>query len=236
MGSAYFHTPGRKHSKVWSEGLLIMQNAYGNETYMDIETRLPITDQWFNECFSFEDGVGKVLNSRLEGNLIKRDGTLVCNDWFYKIEKIMNHNYARGEVYGEGELLLDMNGVPVIDKYWQRIYDFNGKYGTAQEGGKIIFSDNKGNELFSADGMMALVFDNMFLALSPLPSLYDNTGKMTTDNLTFLDEEHGITLPDGYWGCIDNNTKVCYLYNVQQDKMLTFNNIEEIKKYIEKDG
>lgn len=232
MKSAYFHTSSVKDSKVWKEGMLIMQNAYGNETYMDVETRQPITDQWFNECFSFENGVGKVLNNRQEENLIKRDGTLVCDNWFYKIEKLTNHNYVRGETYDEGDILLDMNGIPVIDKYWERIFDFNGKYGAAKKRGKIVFFDNKGNELFSVDGWVALVLDNMFLVLTPSTLIYDNTGKMISDNLTFLDEKTGITLPDGYWSCIDNNTKVCYLYNVQRDKMLTFNNIEEVKKYI----
>lgn len=234
MRAAYFHTYGNINYKLWKEGMLIMQNAFGWETYMDLTTGEPITDQWFKECFSFENGLGKVNNEEKKVNLIRHDGTLVSDIWFDDIEKFANRDYFRGKDNSKGELILDANGNIVINKYWDEIFDFTGKYGCVKDNknNKIVMIDANGNELFSTDGLVGLVLDDIFFSLSPGVTLYDRTGKMLANNVTFFDENSEIQLPENYWGCIDNDKNLYYIYNMKQDIMKTFTDVNQVKEYV----
>lgn len=236
MGTAYFRGYSNNETKLWSEGMLIMRNSFGNETYMDISTRKPITDQWFNECFSFENGMGKVQNDNYEMNLIKRDGTLVCDVWCDSIEKFAYRDYFRVKIRHKGETVIDMDGNLIMDKYWEQVFDYTGKYGCAKDGNNVVVAfDAKGNELFSAEGFMGLIFDYMFLIVDyGKISYYDKTGKLICDNITVVNEnnEFDIQLPEDYWCCLDNNKNIYYLYNMKQDTIKTFTDIEQIRDYV----
>jgi hypothetical protein len=235
MGTAYFRGSSNKESKLWSEGMLIMKNSFGNETYMDISTRKPITDQWFDECFSFENGIGKVQNDNFEMNLIKRDGTLMFDVWCDSIEKFANRDYFRVKIRHKGETVINMDGNLIMDRYWQQVFDYTGEYGCAKNGNNVVAFDAEGNELFSVEGFMGLVFDYMFLIISYGEiSLYDKTGKLICNNMTVVTEngDFDIQLPKNYWCCLDNDKNIYYLYDIKQDTIKTFTDIEQIREYI----
>jgi hypothetical protein len=231
MRVSYFHWTGNKEYKKWKDGMLIVMNAFGKETYLDLRTKEPITDEWFDDCWSFEGGLGKVRrndNRNYTHNYIRRDGSFVCEEWFEDIEILTGRNYIKAKRANfEYVLLSKSDGKVVVDNGFHYISDFTGKYGCGKKSSevdsKITVFDSKGDTLFEVEGMVGLVVSDLFLIITPTFKIYDSTGKLVSDNIAFLELE-GF---DGY-GFVDHNTNRHYLYNPRKDILKIYNSSEEM--------
>jgi hypothetical protein len=45
-------------------------------------------------------------------------------------------------------------------------------------------------------------------------------------------DDFDIQLPEEYWCCLDNDKNIYYLYDIKQDNIKTFTDIEQIREYI----
>jgi hypothetical protein len=228
MRVSYFHTSGNKEYKKWTEGMLIIMNAFGKETYLDLRTKKPITDEWFDDCQKFEGGLGKVRrndNRNYTYNYIRHDGSIVCEEWFMNVEILPGREYIKANrVDGECVLLSKADGRVVLDNGFLYISDFTGKYGCGKKNGtKTTVFDSKGNTLFEVDGIAGFVVSDLFLIITPTAKIFDKTGKLISDNIAFAELEDF----EGY-GFLDLNTDRYYLYTPRTDTLKIYNSSEEM--------
>ena len=71
--------------------------------------------------------------------------------------------------------------------------------------------------------MVGLVVYDLFLIITPTFKIYDSTGNLVSDNISFMELE-GF---DGY-GFVDLNTDRHYLYNPRKDILKIYNSSEEM--------
>ena len=79
------------------------------------------------------------------------------------------------------------------------------------------------SDLASSIERVGLVVSDLFLIITPTFKIYDSTGKLVSDNISFLELE-GF---DGY-GFVDHNTNRHYLYNPRKDILKIYNSSEEM--------
>ena len=113
---------------------IIYVSKDGKSNYLNLQGKL-LSQNWFDSCFVFENGVGKVQKDQ-RMNLIRKDGTFVWNrplkDWFIFIGEV--DDFGCAEVYTHYQGATVGNVLKIEDgtllwkkspKFWFRYIDVN---------------------------------------------------------------------------------------------------------------
>ena len=137
---------------IFREGFSRVERENGDANLVRWDGKL-LSDQWFYDCQRFNGGFAKVRkdgpNNTLLFNLIDKDGNFFSNQWF---KKILTQRTDFGRVFflqreDDKMSFINQNNV-FIDKWFDRIVDFQGNWAYVLLNGRSNFIDSNG-ELFS---------------------------------------------------------------------------------------
>ena len=122
--------PGTKIEMAWKYGIYIQKkyvNGDAKYRYISIKTGEPLNKMWFDKCEPFELKRGNVTLDD-KRNYVKLDGQLMSEQWFDHVATSVN-DYTIVTIKDVGENVVDPNGNLVLNKWWKKIYFYDGEYG-----------------------------------------------------------------------------------------------------------
>ena len=135
--------------KDFNNGFAVVENSKGQYNYVNTKGEVLFPDMWFDECWDFVDGLGKVEND-LRYNFLTPNGTFLygdncCFNWCGKF----HCGFAQVFVENKGANFIDKKGQLLRegDKWFECVLDFEYDIANVVLDGKCYLVDTFGQLL-----------------------------------------------------------------------------------------